>query len=196
MSRKSIPRKLAASTGAARALPAPRTRIMSDSRAARPGFTRSSGIRSDHPMVSAARESSAQLPFDALSGRYVANGPGDAQAQLGRHVVPALPGDEDAQLGVEVERGGAGRAMLQVAGDEETLRFGQLSVQIVVDLVDRFAAVQCEPLGDAQWAGPVPVARPFSTANSHNRFWSCFLPRCSRLITVPMGISRMSAISL
>ena len=35
-----------------------------------------------------------------------------------------------------------------------------------------------------------------SDAKSYNRFWRAFLPRCSRLITVPIGISRMSAISL
>jgi hypothetical protein len=35
-----------------------------------------------------------------------------------------------------------------------------------------------------------------ATPKSYNDFCSAFLPRCSRLMTVPIGISKMSAISL
>ena len=37
---------------------------------------------------------------------------------------------------------------------------------------------------------------PRSIPKSNNAFCSAFLPRCSRLITVPIGTSRISAISL
>jgi hypothetical protein len=53
-----------------------------------------------------------------------------------------------------------------MAGDGGAFLFGDLAIQIVVDLVYRFGAVHLVrrvPLGD-QRPGPVPVAIPRSTA--------------------------------
>ena len=61
----------------------------------------------------------------------------------------------------------------------------KLAVEKSINLVDRLVAVHS--------VGPT---NPCSCAKSNNLCWSCFLPLCSRDMTVPMGTSRISAISL
>ena len=97
-------------------------------------------------------------------------------------------------LDLEAEALRARRALVEVPGDGSALPHRQLTVEVFVDAEDRVVAVHL--------AVQPPVAestrgrRLLRSAYSHNRFCSCFLPRWMRLITVPIGTSRISAISL
>src|SRR5919202_5289352 len=78
-------------------------------------------------------------------GQFVTDGPGDPPTQVGGYVVAALAGDEPAQLGLEAVAVSARRTVNQVLGDDLPLLVGQLTVEVVVDLVNCFAAVQTDP---------------------------------------------------
>ena len=70
------------------------------------------------------------------------DGVGDAAAQVFGDVVAALAGDEPAQLFFELGGVAAGRAEVEVEGDGLPLLVGQLTVEVVVNLVNRVPAVQ------------------------------------------------------
>ena len=67
---------------------------------------------------------------------------------------------------------------------------GQFTIEVEIYLGQRLVTVFTH--GRSAPSGTSPRL----LANSHNVLWSCFLPRCSRDITVPIGTSSISAISL
>ena len=120
--------------------------------------------------------------------------------------VLALAGDDLAQLGLEVEDLEAVRAAVEMALDVHAELALGLAVEVRVHLAQDVVAVTHGSLGlvcrlvgrfgssaahrSCQAAGCARSAKP------NNRRSSPFLPRWRRLITVPIGMSRISAISL
>ena len=62
-------------------------------------------------------------------------GLGDAPAQLGRGLFPALRDDDPPELDLEDEAVGAGRAFVEMPGDGPPPPDGQLAVEVLVDPV-------------------------------------------------------------
>src|SRR5687768_6659250 len=121
-----------------------------------------------------------------LAKRLVVDGLGHAEAQRLGHLVAALHGDDLAQLGLEVERLQAREAVVEVLLDVGPAGVVELAVEEVVQPMDGVVAV-------AHHRSPT---RPCAIPKSYNAFCSALLPRWSLLMTVPMGTSRISAISL
>ena len=108
---------------------------------------------------------------------------------------PALAGDDRLQLGVEVERLEAVGAALQVGADDRQL-LGRSSRRRGTPRAH--AGSRCSHVSHGlvpRRAGRRP-ASPRAWAYSNNDFCIAFLPRWSRDITVPIGMSSISAISL
>ena len=139
---------------------------------------------------------------------FLVEGRGHPLDQALGHPVLAPVGDDPAQLGLELGRSAAGAAVVQMDPDLLAPHLGELAVEVVVQLVHRFLAVQ----GRAEQArcvgvfahvpghslvppGTLPTS-PRASATSCNAFWSALLPRWIRLMTVPMGTSVISEISL
>src|SRR6478735_3456043 len=115
----------------------------------------------------------------------------------------ALP-NHHPELGLEVECLVAGRAVVQVLLDVLALVVRELAVEILVELLEGLGAVrhrygQRSSCGHPSVAPPgttaagsfgsfAASASPRETAWPYNRFCSAFLPRCNRLITVPIGM--------
>ena len=95
-------------------------------------------------------------------------------------------GDDGAELGLVLEGAAARRTVDEVLPDHDASLLGQLVVDVLVDVLDCVLTT----------AHGVGSTSPCSTARFHNFLCSAFLPRCSRDITVPIGTSRISAISL
>ena len=134
---------------------------------------------------------------------------GDPLPQRGRARVSwHFAGDHHAQLGLEVEGLEARRAVVEVVLDAcLRARPSSSPSRILVELMQCVVAVSHALLGPRVGRSPSghrtgrsfgsgSSTSPRATANSYNCFCSAFLPRCSRLITVPIGMSRISAISL
>src|SRR5919108_3289802 len=98
-------------------------------------------------------------------------------------VDPALPPDDLPNPNPELTAVEAAGAPEQVALHLGPGRLGQLAVQIGLQLQERPLAVH-------------HVTKPRSRLTSHNRRSRALLPRWRRDITVPIGTSRISAISL
>src|ERR1700722_15874096 len=146
---------------------------------------------------------------------FFVDGLGHTADEAVGHPVLAAVGDDPAQLGFEVRRAVAGRAPVEVDADLFAPLHRELAVEIVVQLVHRLLAVDGHPeeAFGAHWPafgvltlahvlahsldppGTLPT-RPRASATSCNAFWRALLPRWILLITVPMGTSVISAISL
>jgi hypothetical protein len=61
--------------------------------------------------------------------------------QTFRNLIPALAGDDQLQLGLEIERLKTGRTLLQVMLDIVASLLGELSIEKVVQRMNRFLAV-------------------------------------------------------
>src|ERR1700683_2255211 len=127
---------------------------------------------------------------------------------LGYPVLAAV-GDHPAQLGLELRRPAAGTAEVEVDPDHLAALLGQLAIEIRVQLVHRPLAVagHAAPSGGVRLSALAHVrhsldppctlpTRPRASATSCNAFCSALLPRWIRLMTVPMGTSVISEISL
>jgi hypothetical protein len=128
------------------------------------------------------------------------------------HLVAATLRDDNLELGLEVVLVQAGAALLQMVPYQLAPVVGQLSVQEAVQRGKGFLAWVQELRrlhfvhSTGQVAlGALPATRSYFYAGAAKRrcpiyvpnaFCSAFLPRWSRLITVPIGTSRISAISL
>src|ERR1700722_9037535 len=130
-----------------------------------------------------------------------------------RHTVLAAVGDDLAQLGFEAGRTAARPAPVEMDPDFGAALLRQLAVQVVVQLVDGLLAVDGhaeEPTGVHRPAvlglshvlthsidppGRLPTS-PRASATSCNAFCSALLPRWILLMTVPIGTSVISEISL
>src|SRR5918996_1554220 len=95
----------------------------------------------------------------------------------------AFPPNDLADPEAELAAIEAAGATEQVPLDLHPLRRPHLAVEVRLELPQRPLAVH-------------HVTRPRSRITSHNRRSRALLPRCSRDITVPIGTSRISAISL
>lgn len=116
--------------------------------------------------------------------------------------------DDHPEFGFEIKGLEAGTTGLEVGHDLGSVRLVEFLIEECVDLGQRPFAVRCPGNwrdgsgvvvvghGGFQGASGTASVSPRSMAKSCNCIWSAFLPRCSRLITVPIGISRSSAISL
>src|SRR6185437_12808609 len=172
-----------------------------------PGPPSGSGPRSP-PSVS-----SSALVGRVATGLLV-DGLGDTGQQVIGDTVLTAVGDDHPQFGLEAGGVGARAATVQVEGDLRPPLLGELAVEVVVELMDGLVAIhvaarapssRCYPLsshgtaschgGHSPGRAPDPTS-PRACANSCNAFWSALLPRWIRLITVPMGTSVISAISL
>src|ERR1700722_6654516 len=144
---------------------------------------------------------------------FFVDGLGHAADEAVRHPVLAAVGDDLAQLGFEFGGAAAGPTPVEVDPDLRAPLLRQFAVEIVVQNVDRFLAVDGraeEPVrthGAAVLAlchvlahsidppGRLPT-RPRASATSCNAFCSALLPRWILLMTVPMGTAVISEISL
>ena len=101
------------------------------------------------------------------------------------------------QRDVEVVLGEAGLALAEVGCDAPHVVGAHLAVEVLVDAVQDLGAVTVSGVGvlghDSSW---VPLPKPRSLAYSVSRPRSWRRPRCSRDITVPIGVPMISAISL
>ena len=134
------------------------------------------------------------------------------------HTLLAPAGDDLAQLGLESVGPDAGAAQIEVTGDLHPPLLGELAVEVEVQPFDglvasdeprdirrpvtRFRCRFARYFPISHWSrspylalSPAPT-RPLVLPRSTNAFCSAFLPRWIRLITVPMGTSVISAISL
>src|SRR5688572_6868786 len=119
------------------------------------------------------------------SGRLGPKGLGDALPEVLGGLFAAFHGDQLAQLGLEIEGLQARHALVEVVLDVGPAGVIELPVEEVVEPLDGVVAV-------AHHRSPT---RPRAIPNSNNAFWSALLPRWSLLITVPIGMSSISAIS-
>ena len=117
------------------------------------------------------------------------------ESRPGGIVVLALGGDDQLQLGMEVERLEALGAVLEVTADVGHGLVAQLPVEEGLQLAQRLVAISHPSFHPAPCVAGCP-ASPRDSAYSNNDFCIAFLPRCSRDMTVPIGMSRISAISL
>ncbi len=134
----------------------------------------------------------------------------DAPAEILGNVVFAAAGDHHPQISLEIEGMKAGGAIIQMAPDLHAPFLGELAVEKGVEPFDCLSAVDFVLLlPHIRLPSPTSLetdlrqrpasgdpTRPRSTAKSANVFWSAFLPLWILLITVPIGTSVMSAISL
>src|SRR5262249_40894206 len=110
---------------------------------------------------------------------------------------------------IEAILGQAGPAFVEVLADLRDVRRVELAVQVGVDPVQHLgtrglvrvpaAHLSSSPEPLSSPCGPVAEAartRPRSAAQSRSTSRNCLRPRCSRDITVPMGVPMMPAISL
>src|SRR5690606_1843072 len=114
----------------------------------------------------------------------------DAVQEFGRYLFgEALFHDDPEPLfeGVALE---AGSAVGEVTPDASAPPPRELVVDVEIYLLERLLT------GWLHGASAPSGTRPLRLANSHNARWSCLLPRWSLDMTVPMGMSRISAISL
>src|SRR6516165_3175125 len=128
------------------------------------------------------------------------------------HPVLAPVGDHLAQFRFELGRAPAGAAIVEVDPDLLPALLCQLAVEIGVQLVHRLFAVDLDPeqagrprrgvlllfhvfAHSLDPPGTLPT-RPRASATSCNAFWSALLPRWILLMTVPIGTSVISEISL
>src|ERR687891_463377 len=96
---------------------------------------------------------------------------------------PAFPPDDLADPEAELAAVEAAGATEEVPLDLDLRRRPQLAVEVRLEFPQRPLAVH-------------HVTRPRSPTPPQNRRSRALLPRCSRDITVPIGTSRISAISL
>ena len=108
----------------------------------------------------------------------------------GTVVARALRADHDLHVSSELRALHAGVAVGQVHLDLLLHRDVELTVEERLDLHG------ASPCTWARSQASSSSTSPRSFAVSHNAFWSAFLPRCNRDITVPIGVSMISAISL
>ena len=96
---------------------------------------------------------------------------------------------------VEVVLGQARLALVEVSSDTSNVVGAHLTVEVLVDAVQDLGAVAVTGVGvvghDSSWV-PKPRSRAYSVSSA--RSWR--RPRCSRDMTVPIGVSMISAISL
>ncbi len=143
-----------------------------------------------------------------------------------------MQSDHPPQHLLEIEKGEASSAILQVLTDQVVVLRCQLPIEVPIQLQESGATVDVGGTASGRTGGVVcfmrvghrntasgqgrtgspstmvtssstgvgvglgRVTRPRELAKSYNCFCSAFLPRCRRLMTVPMGMSRISAISL
>jgi len=133
---------------------------------------------------------------------------GDPRSQLTRARIDGLGRDDPPKILFESVRATAGWALVEMGADRLTGVVRDRAVEKSVDLPKRLftlwsahltseleASPARSPVGAAPAAG-VSDTMPLVLANSYNSFCNAFLPRWSRLMTVPIGTSRISAISL
>src|SRR6516165_4961573 len=143
---------------------------------------------------------------------FLFDGLGHPADQAFGHAVLAPVGDHLAQLRLELGRAPAGSAVVEVDPDLLPADLRQLAIEIGVQLVHRLFAVHLDPeqvrgarcgvlllvhvlAHSLDPPGTLPT-RPRASATSCNAFWSALLPRWILLMTVPMGTSVISEISL
>src|SRR3954447_13206256 len=155
-------------------------------------------------------------PRRAQAGQH-----GDAQ-RLGRPLPTTAAGDEQLDLLLDAELPQARRALVEMVPDEPLAIGVDLPVEVQVHLVEDVVTVRlvwrstahCDPSreperpaaaapasatrsrstssGPAVFAGMSPRSRAYSSSSARRPR----RPRCSRDITVPMGVPMISAISL
>ena len=167
-------------------------------------------VRSEHGVSVATRR--PERPSSPCRGQPIWPSPSRSSPkhcsirgqQAGRHlVVPALRGDHDAAArrgsrrpgGSRCSRrGGRGSRAWAVLG--QLARRGRAPAPASVSL----QSAMCSRCFRRRPGSSAPVGRRMraarASAKSYNRFCIAFLPRCSRDITVPIGMSSISAISL
>src|SRR5918996_2619931 len=167
--------------------PAPRRRRPSTGGASAPVWFPSSAIgpcaRPPSTGVFDA-DSRSGLPARAALGLDRDDSP-DPNGHLVREggLEPAFPPDDLSDPEAELAAVEAAGATEEVPLDLDLGRRPQLAVEVRLEFPQRPLAVH-------------HVTRPRSRITSHNRRSRALLPRCSRDITVPIGTSRISAISL
>ena len=112
----------------------------------------------------------------------------------GKGFVGALGGDDLLQLGLQVVGVEALHALVEMVEHLLAFLVRQLAVEEQLEVADRLLAIfhGSQVLLSAAAGG----MKPWASAYSYNDFCIAFLPRCSRDITVPIGMSSISAISL
>jgi hypothetical protein len=135
--------------------------------------------------------------LSAMGGLVIEGFPQLGQEAIGDFLRKTLP-DHNLQPALKVEAAVARSATVEMRPDAVGRRFVHLFVEIFVETFQGFVTVVCAGVdavvvrhGLSAFSG----SSPRLLANSHNVFCIAFLPRCSLDITVPIGISRMSAIS-
>src|ERR1700722_2059340 len=144
---------------------------------------------------------------------FFVDGLGHAADEAVRYAVLAPVGNDLAQLGFEAGGAAAGPAPVEVDPDFRAPFLRQLAVEIVVQDMDRLLAVDGRAEEPVRVHGPAVLAlchvlahsidppgrlptRPRASATSCNAFCSALLPRWILLMTVPIGTSVISEISL
>src|SRR5690606_13402724 len=113
--------------------------------------------------------------------------------RLGRRLAAGAP-QQLLDAALELGLAEAGRALLEVRAQPAGVDLGDLGVDVLLEALERLLAPAL--LAHRLLAHRPSLTSPSSRAWSASSVRSCRRPRCSRDITVPIGVSMISAISL
>src|ERR1700728_1812422 len=76
---------------------------------------------------------------------FLVNGLGDTADQALGHMILAVVGNDNSKLRLELDGSATGSAEVQVLGNLNSLLVGQLTVEVVVELMHRLVTVHRHP---------------------------------------------------